>query len=69
MLTVEAVVRRCSENALDLVKKETLGQVFSCECCEISKNTFSFRTPPVAAPACLHPMSSKLCKCFTGLLT
>ena len=30
-------------------KKETLAQVFSCEFCEISKNTFSYRTPPVAA--------------------
>ena len=24
-------------------------QVLSCEICEISKNTFSYRTPPVAA--------------------
>ena len=31
------------------IKKETLVQVFSCEFCEISKNTFSYRTPPVAA--------------------
>ena len=29
--------------------KKTLAQVFSCEFCEISKNTFSYRTPPVAA--------------------
>ena len=49
MLTVEAIVRRCSEKALNLIKKETLAQVFSCECCEISKNTFSYRAPPVAA--------------------
>ena len=34
---------------LQLIKKETLQQVFSCEFCEISKNTFSYRTPPVAA--------------------
>ena len=26
------------------IQKETLGQVFSCEFCEISKNTFSYRT-------------------------
>ena len=32
-----------------LIKKETLVQVLSCEFCEISKNTFSYRTPPVAA--------------------
>ena len=31
------------------VKKETLAQVFSCEFCEISKDTFLHRTPPVAA--------------------
>ena len=31
------------------IKKETLAQVFSCEFCKISKNTFSHRTPPVAA--------------------
>ena len=29
--------------------KETLTQVFSCEICEIFKNTFFQRTPPVAA--------------------
>ena len=28
---------------------ETLAQVFSCEFYEISKNTFSYRAPPVAA--------------------
>ena len=33
----------------NFIKKETLAQVFSCEFCEISKNTFSHRTPPVAA--------------------
>ena len=33
------------------IKKETLAQVFSCECCEICKNTFSYRTPEVAASA------------------
>ena len=32
----------------NFIKKETLAQVFSCEFCEISKNTFSYRTPPVA---------------------
>ena len=35
--------------ARNFIKKETLAQVFSCEICEISKNTFSYRTPPVAA--------------------
>ena len=32
-----------------LIKKGTLAQLFSCEFCEISKNTCSYRTPPVAA--------------------
>ena len=33
----------------NFIEKEALVQVFSCEFCEISKNTFSYRTPPVAA--------------------
>ena len=33
----EAVVQRCSVKKV--LKKETLAQVFSCEFCEISKNT------------------------------
>ena len=28
-----------------IVKKESLAQVFSCESCEISMNTFFYRTP------------------------
>ena len=35
--------------ACNLIKKETLAQVLSCEFCEISKNMFFYRTPPVAA--------------------
>ena len=34
---------------LQFIKKETLAQVFSCEFCEIFKNNFFKRTPPVAA--------------------
>ena len=49
----EAVVQRCSVKKLpetcNFIKKETLAQVFSCEFCEISKNTFVYRTPLVAA--------------------
>ena len=33
----------------NFIKKETPAQVFSCELCEIYKNTFSYRTTPVAA--------------------
>ena len=35
--------------ACNFSKKETVAQVFSCKFCEISMNTFSYRTPPVAA--------------------
>ena len=31
-------------SSLQFIKKETLAQVFSCEFCEISKNTFLHRT-------------------------
>ena len=34
---------------INLIKKETLGHVFSCEFCIIFKNIFLYRTPPVAA--------------------
>ena len=55
----EAVTERCSAKQVFLktsqnlqncnfIKKETLAQVFSCEFCDISKNTFSYRTTPVA---------------------
>ena len=33
----------------EFFNKETLVQVFFCEFWEISKNTFSYRIPPVAA--------------------
>ena len=33
----------------NFIKKETLAQVFYCEFCKISKNTFCHRTPPVTA--------------------
>ena len=33
----------------NFIKKETLAQVCSCEYCQISKNTFSYRTSPMAA--------------------
>ena len=34
---------------LNFIKKETLAQVFSSEFCEISKSSFSYRIPLVAA--------------------
>ena len=45
-LQSEAVGRKCSVKKMFL---QTLAQVLSCEFCEISKNTFSYITPPVAA--------------------
>ena len=38
-----------SKSKSNFIKKETLAQVFSRKFCEISKNTFFHRTPPVAA--------------------
>ena len=34
----------------NFIKKEALALVFSCEFCEISKNTLFYRTPLVVAP-------------------
>ena len=35
--------------ACNFIKKETLAQVSSCAICEIFKNSFLYRTPPVSA--------------------
>ena len=59
-LSKEAVVQKCSvkrmflkisqnSEACNFIKNKTLAQVFSGEFCEISKNTFSYGTPPGAA--------------------
>ena len=49
LITPEAVAQTCSAEKLFLeiagaacnfIKKEILAQVFACEFCEISKNTF-----------------------------
>ena len=43
--------------ACNFIKKESLAQVFSFEFCEIVKNNFFHRTPPVAASGyCLHAL-------------
>ena len=47
----EVVVQR--PNACNFIKKETLMLVFSCEFCEIFRNTFFHRTSPVAAFGCI----------------
>ena len=47
-----------------LLKKETLAQLFSCEFREICKNTFPYRTPPVAMLKTLffYAWMLRLCK-------
>ena len=44
-----SILIKLQAKACNFIKIETLALVFSCEFCEISKNTFSYRTPPVAA--------------------
>ena len=56
--------------ACNFIKKETLAQVFSCEFCEIYKNTFYYRTPLVAASGLItnfairEPFSNKVAGLF-----
>ena len=46
--------------ACNFIKKETLAQVFTRGFCQISKNTFLYRTPLVAASAVSY-------FCFEGI--
>ena len=41
--------KEITKKAFNFIKKESLAQVLSCEFGKISKNTFCYRTPPVAA--------------------
>ena len=43
------IFNKVADQACNFIKNETLAQVFSCEFCKISKNTFSYRIPPVVA--------------------
>ena len=45
-------------SACNFIKKEALAQVFSCEFCEASNNTFFYRTPPVVGS--VSPLSFDL---------
>ena len=47
-------------SACNFIKKETLVQVFSCAFCEISKNTFCYRTSLVTASICSRGMRTDL---------
>ena len=81
----EVVARRClvkkmflniSQNSLENTctrvffnKVEALAQAFSCDFCEISKNTVFYRTFPVAASlnrGCLHCAIVKALCLFQG---
>ena len=46
--------------ACNFIKKETLAPVFSCELCEIFKNSFYYRTPSVAG-SCICNKISEVC--------
>ena len=50
--------------ACNFIKKETLAQVFSCEFCEISKNTFFDRIPLVAASVDLSVIPEIKVSCY-----
>ena len=59
--------------ACNFIKNEALVQVFSCEFCEIYKNTFYYRTPLVATSgvlinlAILEPFSNKVAVLFNRI--
>ena len=46
--------------ACNFIKKENPAEMLSCEFCEISKNTFSYRTPTVAASGIACNASSSI---------
>ena len=48
--------------AFNFMKKGDSGTGVSCEFCEISKNTFSYRTPPVVASDVEHPLTTNTMK-------
>ena len=52
---IKKIIKLCN-----FIKKETLTQVFSCEFCEISKNTFLHRTPLVAASVSSFLLHTKI---------
>ena len=54
------VLIKLQVEAYNFIKKETVAQVFSREFCEISKNTFFHRTPPVSASELLKKCCFKL---------
>ena len=60
--TVAGLPKSCN-----LIKKETLVQVFSCESCEISKDTFFHKAPLVAASKAVRhclSMLTQIVRCY-----
>ena len=55
--TVSFLIKSQAE-ACNFIEKETLAQVFSCEFCEIYKNTISYRTSPVVASDVLSGLNA-----------
>ena len=51
----------------DVLKKETLAQLFSCEFCEISKNTSFYRQPLVAASVAVTELNDLITQGFTKI--
>ena len=45
----KGINKKSISESCNFIKKETLAQVFSCEFCEIFKNTFYYRTPLIVA--------------------
>ena len=45
-------------SGLHFIKKETSTQLLSCAFCQTFKNTFLYRTPPVAASAPFNSIAS-----------
>ena len=52
-----------SKKVFNFIKKESLAQVLSGEFGEISKNTFCYKTPPVAASDTLRLQSQQTFTC------
>ena len=62
----------CFKKSLEVcnvIKKETLAQVFSCEFCEISKNTFFTEHLRATASECWHHMKTSQMICTENQLT
>ena len=64
---------KLADLACNFIKIETMALVFSCECCEISKNTFSYRLSLVDASAACNfikkEIPEKMFRCEFGKIS